>query len=530
MKIRTALYLGVLSVLALAILVAVAIELVALRAAAQSLPWHSALVLTSLVAVAALGMAFALHSVCRTLASRIRLLEQAVRQVSAGCLEPLPAIPGEDETALISSVIGEMVAALREYVQLIPAHERLKNELDKLNQSVELLRGRNMDVSDSLQRLRRAQSQILERERLSLMGRMFVPIAREVEGVLSSILGIAERAAAAAAALPPETRRDYTLIADGARRARATLRRCAELDDAAAQPADQLDLRAVISEALALTEPRWKDRTAGRAPIELRLQIKDPVPVLGKHSELVQLFVALIDNALDAMPRGGTLDIRAARADTGAVSVVLSDTGAGMNAATLKRCFKPFFSTKEGAAGIGLSLAQAIVEHHRGRIGIESQPEIGTTVFIDLPNAPAAAAPAPPPAAPPLRILLVDDDPWTRDILSAHLQHAGHRVEAVPSGTAALKGFRPEACDLLITDCAMPDLSGDELAREIKALAPDLPVLMLSGYGVVLRERGEKPTGVDLVLPKPVTAEDLRAAVAQLARRRRPAAAAAPPA
>jgi two-component system, cell cycle sensor histidine kinase and response regulator CckA len=239
------------------------------------------------------------------------------------------------------------------------------------------------------------------------------------------------------------------------------------------------------------------------------------------------MFTHLILNAVEAMPKGGDIRLIAdARAD--AVTVSVTDTGTGMSDSARKRCFLPFFSTKEGAAGIGLSLAQGIVQQHGGKIGIESQVGAGTTVFVELPlagqNLRAAVAETPAALAQrPLSMLLVEDDEWTREAIARHLASESHRLEMAANGSTAVEKLRQTVFDVIITDRAMPDISGEEIAREAKRLRPNVFVVLLTGFGSLMREQGEKPACVDIVLGKPVNFAELSRALAELTRTKRPA-------
>jgi len=255
-----------------------------------------------------------------------------------------------------------------------------------------------------------------------------------------------------------------------------------------------------------------------------------------------QLELALLNlavNARDAMPMGGELAITARRAPADAavppelgagdhVCIAVRDTGCGMDETTAKRATEPFFTTKPRGrgTGLGLSMVHGLVAQSGGVLRIDSRPNHGTTVELWLPVAAPAAAAEAPPADPPevgavraCHVLVVDDDPIVVAGTAAMLEDLGHSAIAAGSGARALEVLRTQPqIDLVITDYAMPGMTGAELATRIERLRPGLPVVIASGYAELLQE-------VRLPrLAKPYRQHDLAATIRDLVGR--PAAAA----
>jgi signal transduction histidine kinase len=245
--------------------------------------------------------------------------------------------------------------------------------------------------------------------------------------------------------------------------------------------------------------------------------------------ELALLNLAL--NARDAMPLGGTLAIGARRADASDgppglapgdyVRVMVTDTGTGMDAETLKRAAEPFFTTKGvgKGTGLGLSMVHGLAAQSDGAMRITSRLGQGTTVELWLPAAerPSSALPAASSHTPSQelaqRVLLVDDDPLILLSTAALLEDLGHTVIQASSGAAALETLRAgETVDVVITDQAMPAMLGTELVRRIRESWPQLPIILATGYA-------DLPPGEELGVPrlaKPYTQAQLATEVARL--------------
>jgi CheY-like chemotaxis protein len=226
----------------------------------------------------------------------------------------------------------------------------------------------------------------------------------------------------------------------------------------------------------------------------------------------------LIFNAVDALPEGGKIILRTSAVGERTVLEV-ADNGIGMTEEVRLKCFEPFFSTKgEQGSGLGLSVVYGSIRRHGGLVELESAVGRGTTFRISLPIYRRANATAGPRDGPirSRRVLLVEDEARVRDIVLRYLVADGNQVEEAVDGADGLAKFAPDRFDLVMTDRGMPGLDGDRLAAAIKARAPTMPVVMLTGYGDLMNAASERPPGVDLILSKPITLQRLRAALAQV--------------
>jgi CheY-like chemotaxis protein len=221
----------------------------------------------------------------------------------------------------------------------------------------------------------------------------------------------------------------------------------------------------------------------------------------------------LVLNAIDALPQGGRLGVETSVVEGTAV-VTVSDTGLGMPEEVRLRVHEPFFTTKGvRATGLGLSVALGIARRHGGDLAIQSEVGRGTIVRVTLP---LPATPMPPPPPPPpthgraLRILLVDDEEDVCEAVAEMLASRGHTVTTASAGADALRRLEGDAAfDLVVTDLAMPAMSGWELAEAVKARYPRVRVGVISGWGEVPESAPAPRAAVDFVLSKPLTLEAL---------------------
>jgi CheY-like chemotaxis protein len=265
----------------------------------------------------------------------------------------------------------------------------------------------------------------------------------------------------------------------------------------------------------------------------IQIETRFPLRLPKAHADHNQLELALLNlamNARDAMSKGGVIVIgareRAVTDEPGLkpghyLCVTVADTGTGMDEATLQRAMEPFFTTKGigKGTGLGLPMVHGMAQQSGGRLLLKSKPGLGTTAELYLPVALPDAASAEEDTAPrtatalgrKLAILTVDDDPLVALNTSSLLEELGHKVYSVSSGTRALEILRREEnIDLLITDQAMPGMTGSELVSKIRAEKPAFPVILATGYA-------ELPPGEGQGIPrlaKPFRQQDLAEAIA----------------
>jgi PAS domain S-box-containing protein len=296
--------------------------------------------------------------------------------------------------------------------------------------------------------------------------------------------------------------------------------------------------RAVIHLDAVLKEVGKFLRASLPAEIKIAMNLADDAPaVLADPTQIYQVTVNLATNALHAMEgRPGRLtlsldaflpgeEIRRAHPELQPVPyarLIVADTGHGMDAPTLERIFEPFFTTKPvgKGTGLGLSVVHGIVQSHEGVITVESQPGCGTTFSLYFPAKTAAAALTVSPAGHlphglGQSILLVDDEPTLTAMYQRLLSELNYQVTVSnrPREALAWCAEQPARFELVITDLTMPELNGLDVARQLRALRPELPVILVSGVNSALNDNLRREAGLADLLEKPVSMTALAGAV-----------------
>jgi signal transduction histidine kinase/CheY-like chemotaxis protein len=383
------------------------------------------------------------------------------------------------------------------------------------------------ELSHYITEQERIREQFSQLEKLSALGELASGVAHDFNNTLSGILGRAQLLQRTED--PEKLRRGLEIIIKTAEDGAKTVKR---IQDFARQRRDHnfelVSIDQILMDASEITRPRWKNcAEASNIHITLELHIASNAMVMGDDSELREVLVNMVFNAIDAMPEGGTLSLRT-RTSVDSVIITVVDTGIGMYPEVRSKIFDPFFTTK-GKAGLGLGLAVSfgIIRRHGGNIEVESHYGRGTEFRITLPIAkmveksdnqveevetetPAvahAAAPVQPVERPRTRMLVVDDEDFVRELIGEILEGEHCDVYLAESGSEALSMFGKMTFDAVFTDVGMPGMSGWELAREIRQISTSVPIAVITGWGEAVGSHEQKEAGVDWVVAKPFTAD-----------------------
>ena len=377
------------------------------------------------------------------------------------------------------------------------------------------------DMKRAFEELREAQAQLVQSAKLNALGEMAGGVAHDFNNILAAILG---RTQLLLQTVPDaELRRQLGVVEQAALDGAQTVRRVQEFtrvrQDERFEP---LDVNQVLLDVLELTRPAWEAGAKRRGvPVDVHLELTASQPASGNASELREVFTNLVLNAVDALPNGGELWITTENGPD-VVRVQVRDNGVGMDADTRAKIFDPFFTTKElKGTGLGLSVAYGIVSRHRGTIQVDSEPGFGTVFTLEFPAGLAESGPPADDASAPLpemHALVVDDEEAVLEVLGDMLGLMGMRVTRAHGGPAGVAALERESFDVVFTDLGMPEVNGWDLALTAKSRRPDTMVVLVTGWGFQLEEDAAASRGVDLVMAKPFSWEDVHAAVRQYGR------------
>ena len=400
----------------------------------------------------------------------------------------------------------------------------------KVNVFVELF-AKTKEIERTAVEQRLLENKLLQAQKMDAIGKLTGGIAHDFNNLLAAViggLGLLEKKAALAgeeARILGMTKRAAEQGSELVRRLLAFARR----QTLEPRPIEVESLRQAVSDLLTHT-------LGGLVDLEWRVA-EHVWDVFADQAQLELALVNLIINARDAMPGGGTVTVSAENRTAAAqdlpglnageyVWLCVADSGAGIAPEHLEKVLEPFFTTKEAGkgSGLGLPMVYGFVRQSNGALRIESHAGQGTRVELWLPRATVGQRREEPPSRASqgqarkvrgLCVLLVDDHAEVRSTTAALLEELGHKVVEAANGKEALAALQNggAGCDILVSDYAMPNISGTEVVRHARMLRPDMPALIITGYAEAEAVQG-RPEGVEILL-KPFTPSALESAMSR---------------
>jgi signal transduction histidine kinase/ActR/RegA family two-component response regulator len=464
---------------------------------------RSNLVILSLVAVLLAGIAATILS--ERIAGPIRTLSARVLSISKGDLHQEISLHTGDEIEELADTFNKMTGELK-----------LKRDEQKM--FIQKLSENNQRLMEEIDARKLLEEELINAERLRALGEMSGGVAHDFNNILGAILG---RAQLLLEKVKNQDMKDgIAIIEKAALDGAETVRRIQEFTRVRVdnRTFSALDINQVISDSIEFTRTRWKNETeAWGRPVEMQCDFGKIPQMMGDPSGLREVFTNLIINAVDAMPKGGTINISTS-VDGDHVLIRVKDSGIGMSGEVQKRTFDPFFTTKgTRGSGLGLSICYGIVSRHDGDIKVNSEIGRGTTFTIRLPLGLPGETPAERKAMQQseirARILVVDDDEMMRAVLTDILIQSGCHVDEVAFGREGIELFNQDEYDMVLTDLGLEDMSGWDVAMKVKGRSPSTPVALITGWGMQLSEEETHSRGVDFVVSKPFRLEELRSII-----------------
>ena len=425
-------------------------------------------------------------------------------------IEEMCAQLGEDERQEIGAQASQLLA-----------NSQHASTSERLSSCLERIAAAHAEYQELRERATHA-------EKMAALGELSFGVAHNVNNTLTGILGRAQLLLRTKDA--EKISAGIEMIVKSAEDGAHIIRRIQ--DFARKQPSRKfqgVSVAGLMKDVCEMSRPRWESGADG-AKIRLALVADCMASVLGDAVELREVLLNVIYNAIDAMPAGG--EIRMSSQETsGRVVLTIADNGTGMTTEVKSRLFDPFFTTKgKGGTGMGMAVSFGIIRRHNGSIDVESEPGRGTTFRISLPVVDDVGVNAETNAArleglsgeDKIRVLVVDDEVAVREVLREALEAEGCEVVVAESGEMALKIYDARAgkLDVVFTDIGMPEMSGWELASEIRKRSETIPLAIVSGWADAISCDARQAIRADWVVSKPFDIATIAGIANEVAARR----------
>ena len=479
------------------------------------------MLVVSVVVLSVISLAFA-HRITKP----ILTIASAVANIGKGQLGTRVNVDSKDELGILASSFNAMANNLENTTTSVEtlnaANQQLTASQQQLKASNEQLQFHISERTRTEKERQRLQAQQLRQtQKMEAIGTLAGGIAHDFNNILTVILGHAD--------LAFQDTRDGTVIRSNLEQVRIAGSRAKHLikqilifSRNTEQEREPMKIVPIAEEALKML------RSLMPTTVEIRKNIEtDSSMIIANPTEVYQILMNLCTNAAQAMgEKGGQLEVclsevnidSAIVTDFGMlqhgsyVKLTVKDTGCGIENDVMERIFEPFFTTKgvDGGTGMGLSVVHGIIESYGGLVTVKSEPGKGTTFSVFFPRIEStdtqqAETSGKVPGGEEL-ILLVDNEKPIVDVMTQMLERLGYAVVGETSSIDALEILRaePGKFDLVITDYAMPDMTGKQIAKEIMNFRPDIPIILCSGFSEDIDFDQAKNAGIRRFVPKPI--------------------------
>lgn len=474
------------------------------------------------IAVTLVGLltaAFVAYLLHIQITRRILRLTRSAETLKNGNLESIVKEGPPDELGKLEMTFNFMSRQMKKLIQNL--EERVRERTLELRQT-------NKELQVEIRDRQAMEEQLRQSHKMEAVGTLAGGIAHEFNNILGIIIGNAELAMDDTPEWNPSLK-NIKEIKRASLRAKDVVRQLLSFSRKSEQQQKPIDIAIVIKESIRLI----------RSSLPSSIEIHDHVPketatILADTTQIHQVFINLCTNASHAMKNGDgvlgiylevvhldhTADPRFGHLAQGDyVRLTVKDNGSGIDEDTLERIFDPYFTTKEigQGTGMGLAVVHGIVKNHRGGIIVDSEPGKGSTFRMVFPvvtepaQTPEDAEPKVPKMPGNESILLVDDEHAIVKAGETILNKLGYTVYGFISPVDALAAFKtsPSAYDLVISDVTMPKLSGVDLARQMRKIRPDIPIIICTGHSDLIDEDKAKSMDIDAFTMKPLTASEI---------------------
>lgn len=367
------------------------------------------------------------------------------------------------------------------------------------------------------------QEQLVQSEKQRALGVLSGGIAHNFNNILAGVLGYAQllQMSVPEGGTFKKLREGLRAIEKAAMDGASIVKRLQDFTRSRSErPFEPVDINAVVRDVVTITKPKWKHEPESRGlQIEVATELGEVPPVEGSRSELGEVLVNLIFNAVDALPQGGRIHIRT-WAEKDWVCVSVEDDGVGMSEEVKRRIFEPFFTTKgPKGLGLGMSVVQGIVSRHRGSIDVESQEGRGTKFTLRFPAISESTRKPPEEESwedvGPVKVLVVEDDAAVQDVFREMGRSTNLDLEVTSSGREAIDRLAEGGFQVLVADLSIPDIGGFKLVEEARKVAPNVPIVLCTGWELGEPRERLMAMGIKVVVPKPFQIGEMLRAIRQ---------------